>query len=138
MLSILIENPNYIAVLLYCGLGNGDEHRRFHRKCHRTKHAAYEHAGTVIAHGPPRSLIQHSTVVVSFDDKFTHLPVLVFIRDFNGNIFGFVFLVLTSCDTGRQVSRVLLGDSAQLTNVVVSRHQSAVRQLCSSGHNLEV
>ena len=98
----------------------------------------HEHAGTVIAHGPPQFLIQHSTLVASFDDKLTHLPVLEFIWDFNGNIFGFVFLVLTSCDTGRQVSRVLLGDSAQLTNVVISRHQSAIRQLCSSGHNLEV
>ena len=130
---ILIESYNYIAVLLYCGLGNGDEHRRFHGEDHRPKHA-----GTATAHIPTQSLIQHSTLVISLDDNLTHLPVLVFIRDFNGNIFGFVFLVLTSCDTGRQVSRVLLSDSAQLTNVVVSRHQSAVRQLCLSGHNLEV
>ena len=98
----------------------------------------HEHAGTTTAQSPPQFLIKHSTLVVSFDDKLTHLPVLVFIRDFNGNIFGFVFLVLTSCDTGRQVSRVLLGDSSQLTNVVVSGLQSAVRQLCSPGHNLEV
>ena len=73
-------------------------------------------------------------MVSSHNSQALHVPV----RDFNYDIFCFVFLVFTSCDTGRQVSRVLLSDSAQLTNVVVSGHQSAVRQLCSSGHNLEV
>ena len=102
------------------------------------KSMLHEHAGTTTAQSPPQFLIKPSTLVVSFDDKLTHLQVIVFIRDFNGNIFGFVFLVLTSCDTGRQVSRVLLGDSGQLTDVVVSGLESAVRQLCSSGHNLEM
>ena len=74
----------------------------------------------------------------SLDDEFTQLPIRKPIRDFNGDILSFVLRVFTSCEAWGQTNIFLFGDTAERTDVIVSRHQSAVRQLCVSGHYLEV
>ena len=70
------------------------------------------------------------------DTELAQLPAFMLFGDFNNDKLGFVFFVLTNGDTRRHPSRFRLADSAQLTNV--ARHQSAVRQLCASGHHFEV
>ena len=73
-----------------------------------------------------------------FDADLTQLPAFVFVRDFNDDELGFVLRELTLCHTRGQTCRIRLGDFAQLTHVVASRHQSAARQISVSGHYLEV